>query len=299
MARSQREAQVGLVVILSGIILIVGMLWFKQFRFAGGTNVYAVDFPSVDALQVRDRVQVRGIRMGAVEGLAIVEDFVRVTIRLDQKADLRQDAQFRLGTIGIVGEKVIEINPGRGGPVPEGHVFKGEAELSMSSMGSAAGDALQEVRELAAQMRSLLHDLREEGQPVATLSAARQAADGMSGLLQENRASLRDLIADIKATSSALRTALAGPDSSLAGMASGASRSFARADSVMGQLQHAAASLMDIMDRLQAGEGSAGRLLADESLYARAESTLASIEELVDDVRRNPRRYFKFSVIDF
>ena len=63
MGKRSREAQVGLAVIFAFVILIVGVLWFKQFRFAGGMATYQVDFPAVEGLQVRDRVQVRGIRI--------------------------------------------------------------------------------------------------------------------------------------------------------------------------------------------------------------------------------------------
>jgi phospholipid/cholesterol/gamma-HCH transport system substrate-binding protein len=286
-------------VILSVILFIVGLLWFKQFRFAGGTDLFQVDFEAVDALQVRDRVQVRGIRMGTVKELQIVDDFVRVTVNLDKAANLRQDARFRLQTIGIVGEKVIEIDPGRGEPVLEGHIFKGESEPSLSSMGGVASEAMDELRDLARDVRRLIGDLREEGRVTETLQSTRSAAEGLGELVHDNRAGIRELVRNIQQTSAALREAIAGPDSVLAKTAAGASQTFAHADSVLGQLEKVAISLGDIVARLEAGQGTAGRLLTNEGLYARAESTLASIEELVDDIRRDPRKFFKFSVIDF
>ena len=299
MGQSRREMQVGIAVLLSVIILVVGMLWFKQYRFAGGTLRYAVDSPGVDALQARDRVQVRGIRMGAVDELAIVDDHVRVTFHVDQKADLRADAGFRLQTIGIVGEKVIEIDPGTGDPVQEGHIFKGEAEMSISGMSATASEALTEVKGLASELRAFLGEIRKEGQVPATLTAAREAAGGVGDLVTENRGGVHDLVEDLQGTASALRTALAGPDSALAGAASGAASAFTRADSVLANLERISASLLVVVERLEAGEGSAGRLLTDDSLLVRADSTLAAVEELLDDVRRNPRKYFKFSFIDF
>ena len=60
-----------------------------------------------------------------------------------------------------------------------------------------------------------------------------------------------------------------------------------------------AASLARLVARLERGEGSAGMLLNDEGLYVRAESTLTAVEEFLDDLRRNPKRFFRFSVIDF
>ncbi len=65
-------------VILSLAVLIWGLLWFKQVRMSGEIVRYQVDFSHVGGLQVRDRVQVRGIRMGAVESLDLVDGVVRV-----------------------------------------------------------------------------------------------------------------------------------------------------------------------------------------------------------------------------
>jgi len=64
MDRSKREFQVGLTVVVAILGLIIGMMWLKQVRMGGGAEIHSADFPQVSGLQVGDRVQVRGIRMG-------------------------------------------------------------------------------------------------------------------------------------------------------------------------------------------------------------------------------------------
>ncbi len=299
MSQSQREIQVGLAVILSVIVLIAGILWFKNFRFAGGIDSYAVDFSTVEGLQVRDRVQVRGIRMGAVDDFQIVDGHVRVTFHIDKGVPLREDTRVQLVQVGIVGEMVIEIDPGMGAVVPEGHVFQGKVAISLLAMSESASAALDDLRGLAGDLHELVADLREEDRIPGTLRAAESAAAGLDGLLQENREDFRALVENFRYTSDALREVLAGPDSSLAQAVHSAARTFTRADSVMLNLEQTTAVLAEVAARLEAGEGTAGRLLADESLYARAESTLTAANALLIDVRRNPRRYFKFNFIDF
>lgn len=299
MGQKRNEAQVGLAVIIAFVILIAGVLWFNQYRLRGDQADFAVDFPGVEGLQVRDRVQVRGIRMGSVDHFEMVEDFVRVYFHVDPGADLRTDARFKLQTVGIVGEIVIDIDPGTGSPAPRGHVFKGEVAASMTAVTGTASDALADLRDLTQQVRGLIEEIRADGRVPGTLASARSAAGTLDTLLQENRPSLRAVLDHFEATARALRAALAGPDSALATTIEGASRTFSRADSVLANLQRATASLAEVAARLEAGQGSAGRLLADDGLYMRADSTLAAVKELLSDVRRNPRKYFKFSVIDF
>ena len=46
-----------------------------------------------------------------------------------------------------------------------------------------------------------------------------------------------------------------------------------------------------LADRLEAGEGSAGLLFKDPSLYNNADQMLLETRELVKSVRENPKKY--------
>jgi len=46
-----------------------------------------------------------------------------------------------------------------------------------------------------------------------------------------------------------------------------------------------------ILDRLEKGEGTAGKLMVDPSLYNNADATLASTHELVEAIRKDPKKY--------
>ena len=151
MESKKQEIQVGIVVIIAMVSLVIGMMWLKNVSVSRGVATYGVDFPTVEGLQVRDRVQVRGIRLGQVEAFEIVDDFVRVTLMLDNSVDLREDAKISLGTKGIVGEVVIEIDPGQGKPIEDGHVFVGHTLTSITSMTESAGAALNEMKILTSK----------------------------------------------------------------------------------------------------------------------------------------------------
>jgi phospholipid/cholesterol/gamma-HCH transport system substrate-binding protein len=299
MSQNRREMQVGLAVILSATVLIAGTLWFKNFRFAGGVVRYAVDFPAVEGLQVRDRVQVRGIRMGAVDGFVIVADQVRVTFHIDKGMSLHEDARIQLTTVGIVGEMIVEIDPGSGKPVPEGHVFQGQVAVSLPAITEAISSALTDLRALSAEIQGLVAEVRAEDRLPSAVDAAGSAARNLDELVRENREGLQKLVTNFEATSVALRSALAGPDSNLARTADAAARTVTRADSVLARIDHTSVLLHEVVSRLERGEGTAGHLLADETLYLRADSTLTTLSRLLSDLRRNPKKYFKFNVIDF
>lgn len=73
----------------------------------------------------------------------------------------------------------------------------------------------------------------------------------------------------------------------------------ALARSAAGQ-QQALANIVALTDsalqRLQAGEGTLGRLSRDTTLYSETLQTVRALRSLLQDIQKNPRRYFQFSV---
>ena len=45
------------------------------------------------------------------------------------------------------------------------------------------------------------------------------------------------------------------------------------------------------MERLEKGEGTAGQLLVNKSLYNNADATLASTHALIEAIRKDPKTY--------
>jgi phospholipid/cholesterol/gamma-HCH transport system substrate-binding protein len=65
---------------------------------------------------------------------------------------------------------------------------------------------------------------------------------------------------------------------------------------VEGTMSEATATLSELKDVLKAfteGNGSMAQLMNDKALYENLESTTNNLNLLIQDIRLNPRRYFK------
>jgi phospholipid/cholesterol/gamma-HCH transport system substrate-binding protein len=51
-----------------------------------------------------------------------------------------------------------------------------------------------------------------------------------------------------------------------------------------------------LLTRLQAGQGSFGRLATDSTLYVETTRAVVELRSLLADIKANPKRYFKVSV---
>lgn len=291
------EVQVGLVTIIAIVVLVGGMLWLKNIDLRKGSRMYQADFAKVEGLRVGDKVQVRGIRMGDVTGMQIMPQAVRVELRLDETARLCEDAIVILGEKGIVGEVVIEVDPGTGKPVDEGHIFAGRSAGTIAAMTDAAGAAIAEMRTLTNQVTALLEEVRKEGKVVETLEQANTTLVKVDHMVEQNHEDVRVILTDLRASTTAMRKLMESGrlDDALAGTAAAAQT----ADSLMVGLRTTTNRFNSLLAKLDEGGGSASMLMNDPSLYTRTDSTLTAVQRLLDDLRRNPKKYFKLNVIDF
>ncbi len=57
--------------------------------------------------------------------------------------------------------------------------------------------------------------------------------------------------------------------------------------------------LSGILEKIEKGEGSLGLLIKDEKLYNKLERASTDLDKLLIDIKNNPKRYVRFSAIDF
>jgi phospholipid/cholesterol/gamma-HCH transport system substrate-binding protein len=56
------------------------------------------------------------------------------------------------------------------------------------------------------------------------------------------------------------------------------------------------AGLQTVIDKINSGTGSAGKLIYDETIYNNLANSLNSLNDLLSDIKENPKRYINISV---
>jgi phospholipid/cholesterol/gamma-HCH transport system substrate-binding protein len=77
---------------------------------------------------------------------------------------------------------------------------------------------------------------------------------------------------------------------------SGTLRKLAEDPSVYNNLNTASQRLSAVLERIEGGEGVAGMLVSDKELAVELKAIAAEIRDLAKDIRKNPKRYFSFSI---
>ena len=118
---TNQKIKLGLFVIL-GLVLFIGIVYFigsKQNMF-GKTSVVTANFNDVNGLQIGNNVRFSGINVGTVRGIDMINDTVievNMVVQTDILTHIKTDAIAVIGSDGLVGNKVININPGKGSTI--------------------------------------------------------------------------------------------------------------------------------------------------------------------------------------
>lgn len=116
---STNKIKLGIFVSLGLVVLILAIYFIgeKQLLFKNTFRLSAI-LEDVGGLQAGNNVRLSGINIGTIESISLVSDTtVRVDIVIDETSRkfIKKDAVATIGSEGLIGNKVLVINPGTGG----------------------------------------------------------------------------------------------------------------------------------------------------------------------------------------
>lgn len=127
--------RLGIFVIAGSILLIAGFYLIGQNKnLFGRTFSLVTRFDNIGGLQRGNNVRFSGIDVGTVESIDILDDTtIEITLTIDQKMKtiIRKNAVATIGTDGLMGNKLINIEPGT---ADEPFVSEGDTITSKKSV---------------------------------------------------------------------------------------------------------------------------------------------------------------------
>ncbi|HRI61545.1 MAG TPA: MlaD family protein [Saprospiraceae bacterium] len=127
--------------VLAGLVLLILTLYYlgKNRSLFGSDLELKTHFRTVNGLVPGNNVRFSGIEVGGVQDVVFINDTtIEVTMNIDKKMKeiIRTNAMASLGTDGLIGNRVVNIVPGKGvAPfVEEGDVLLSKEEINTDEM---------------------------------------------------------------------------------------------------------------------------------------------------------------------
>jgi phospholipid/cholesterol/gamma-HCH transport system substrate-binding protein len=108
--------KLGFFVVAGLLLLVVGLYFIGSNRNIFGKSITLFsNFTNVEGLQIGNNVRYAGIDVGTVEKIEIINDTtirVQMSLKQDLKNNIRKNSRASVGTDGLMGNKLINIDPG-------------------------------------------------------------------------------------------------------------------------------------------------------------------------------------------
>lgn len=295
--KRQREIQVGVTVLAALAVLIWGVGWLKEFSLRRSVKTWTVEFPQTGGLGPSDEVQVNGIRMGSVKSMELSGHKVYVQLTIDDEVRLTTDSRVAIRNVGLMGEKVIAVDlEATGVEYSENDTIPGIFEQGMQEAMASLGGAVTSVSELSEQLTAVASMLSGEGDFAATMKNIARTTHELQLMVEENRRSVRTTFANLEASSSTVKGLTADREEKLEQAVDDFTSAMARIDRMSARLDSLTRSLNSVAGKLDRGDGTLGKLVNEEALYRDLNASVASLRALIEDIKKNPKDYFRFSV---
>ncbi|MEX2151907.1 MAG: MlaD family protein [Gemmatimonadaceae bacterium] len=306
---------------VAGLILVaVGILVATFYTLGRAANLFTkryeliVFMPAANGLRPGGSVTLAGQLVGTVKEIEFLPvDFdttrnLRIVANIDRalRNQIRADSEARLRTMGLLGDKVLDISPGtpRFPVLAEGDTIRVSTSLDYEAVLTKAAGAVDDVVVLTHDLRAITGGLARGQGTMGQLLTNRAMYDQLTGALtrantlfaglQNPNGTFGRMLND-PALYVRLTSAVASLDSTLMAVNSpqGSLGRLVRDTTLYTSLVGIAQGADSLMHMMANQDGLMGKLLTDQTLYDQLNKLTTDLGAILTDVRRDPRRYMK------
>ena len=305
-----KEIKAGLIAILAIVGFVILFQFMKGKSLFTTDNIFYAKFDNVEGLAASNPVSINGLKVGQVDQIIPITEpdgkihFV-VKVTIDDNFEFSKKSTLEIFEPGLMSGKEMRVNLAYGSPMAkDGDTLKGAFTLSMmNNISSQVGPVKDQLQVVLKRVDSLMVNAN------AMTDAQNQQA--IRALLS----SLNRTVTSFESTSQQTNALLANNDPRIQKMLDNANLATVSArttidkygrvadevdvqklNNTIDKLSLTADKLNGIISGIQNGEGSLGKLTKDEQLYNNLNESSTNLNNLILDLKTNPKRYLNFSV---
>jgi len=302
MKKISNEVKIG----ITALIAILVFIWL--FNFLKGKNLfsktanYYVVYDQVGGLAESSPVEINGYKVGVVQSVRFLDPLsgrLLVELSVEKGFRLPVNTVAEITTASLIAGMKIQFVYGNGpGTYSSGDTIPGRLAVSVLSKVERELLPLKDkISDLISAIDTIIGSINDVMDPkfksdlrsgVASISNTARSIDEpelKSTLVNVNK--FTQMLAENTDRMTSTFSSLENIADTLA-----AADIYNSVNNLKSSLEKAAA----LMENLNNGQGTAGQLLTNDSLYTNLSNSLGSLNMLLQDLKTNPRRYVHFSV---
>lgn len=282
-------------------------MFYFGFNFLKGKSIFNNQkevytlYDEVEGLELGAKVTINGLNIGKVSNIDLYPGTTKILVTMRLRPDMKfsPSSTAVLYEAGLIGGKAISISPdfASGAVIKSGDTLPAAVQPGLTQLINQQIAPLQQkitstltsVDSLFVGVRNVLDAQTQTNLKTSLegLSRTIKNIDGLTNTVEKivdaNKNEIDTTLKNLAATTDNITTI---------------SDSLATLDvkAILSKYDAIAVKLDTILGAIEAGEGTAGKLINNTDVYDNLNATLAELEALLSDLKENPKRYVHFSL---
>ena len=299
-----KELKTGIIAVIIIGISIWGFNFLKgQNLLDSGSRTFKVEYAKIGGLSKSSSVTINGLKVGKVDNIEFDTSLEKrghllVTFIIDTDFEFSKRSIVKIYSPNPLSGSNLAIIPNYEGDMAiSGDLLEGEMEESLfTSIGERLNPLQQKIESVIVRtdnlfggLNKVLNDNTINGinTSIANLSATiidiRKTIEAVNSMVTDNQENLKITIENTR---------------NITANFSKVSENINAVDfkKIIAKADDAVANFNEMAIKINAGEGTLGQLFNDKRMYDNLEAATGELEQLLRDIKLNPKRYIHFSV---
>ena len=300
-----KEIKIGFLAILGLVMSVFSYNYLKGINLFEKNRKFTITYEKVDGLTVSNPVTMNGFKIGKVQKINFNPNNLKelfVDIVVDNDVVFPKTSIAELYETGLIGGKAIAIIPDYKNDstiAVDGDVLKGvikpgltelvnqilpQVQLQIEAVMKNAEIVLDNINTLFDNETK--NELKSSIQDFSNLTnSLSETSNEISNLIANNSENLTNSLANFRSASYNIKSITDSINSD-------------DINSLTLNLNSLVNNLNSITTSLKNSEGTAGKLINDKSIYDNLDNATNQLNQLIEDIKLNPKRYINFSVFE-
>lgn len=302
-----KEIRTGIVAIFTIVVLIYGINYLKGLNILDKNRIFHAKYDNIDGLLKGSVISLNGFNVGIVSNISLQSDnSLLVSVKINEDFDVPANSILKISNQDLMGTKGISVILGNSDLLAKNNdtliaeienSLQDEVNKQILPLKNKAEGLISSVDSLMVIFTSVLNtDARKN------LASSFKNLDETFVLMSESMKELNKLVVNNeKNISNSIKNF-----ESITGNISDNNESIENILKKMSSISDSVSSkdigdiiknLNNITNKISVGQGNLGLLNSDDQLYRNIEKTTNDISILVEEIKKDPKKYFNFSVL--
>jgi len=294
------EVKTALLAIVAIVLLVFGYSFLKGNNLLVNNRTFYAEYNDVEGLAVSSPVTINGLKVGSVTKIDFLNKTGRILVTMNIKNDFEftKTSKARIYGGDLIGGKSMSIIPEYKGEIAvSGDTLEGDIDEGLLELVNDRLKPLQEkIENAVVSADSLINGINDIIEPKTrdnikgsiaqlneTMASFKSASQNLDAILKRNSGKLDNTFTNLDELSSNLNSF-------------SDTLSKVEVNRLVGEFEKVIKDFGQISDNLNNGKGTAGKLLNDDKVYDNLDRATKQLEQLLQDIKLNPKRYVHFSV---